>query len=581
MTLTRTLLVLGALFVGLAATLTAWSAPLLHRDSALGPGLTVPAAVSEAESEDPLIVDDEIERARLISNIQDLLSELGLYSGAIDGVAGAATGRAIRLYQNQTKLAIDGLATPALLKHLQTVGQAKRLVKRIARTKGRNIDRARSALSQQTMTRALLARGPLQPANPRRDASGCLSAPTTSCLLDEALESAKAVADQKFRDWALGEIVVAEIKAGFSALAFDTVGRIDDPRLIITGLRNIAQTEAAHGRITESRAMANIIPDPWNQLQAKAAIALAEAKGGDGAAALSTAREVTALSQTLTRPARNAAALSQLAIGLRTAGADAAADLVLEEALAIANGAGTSQSDRESSLSEIAIAVARGGDFDGALAVISDIDEDTLRRPVLLAAAGVLAREGAGGEALEAAAGIQDPRYRSLALSEVAIALVRSGETGRAMDVAKRALAESTRIDKRFGYAKGYAVSRAATALVELGALPRAFDAARKIEDHALRAKTLWLVAAAQSRSGDLDASRTFGSAHAAADAIKSPLDRAWTYCSIAVTSAEAGEANLAREAYAAARKVAATIRSPWARANAFTKLATTLVDLR
>ena len=96
-----------------------------------------------------------------------------------------------------------------------------------------------------------------------------------------------------------------------------------------------------------------------------------------------------------------------------------------------------------------------------------------------------------------------------------------------------------------------------------------------------MRAKSLWLIAAAQARSGDPSAARTFDRARAAADAIKSPLDRAWTYCSIAAVSAEAGEDSLAREAYAAARDLAATIRNPWARANVFTKLATTLAELQ
>lgn len=573
--------ILGATLAGLAVASTAQSAPPFRGDLVSASNLLVPAAVSETERDIDLVVDDEVERERLVAEVQELLTELGLYRGAIDGVAGAGTDRAIRLYQAQTKLPIDGRATRALLKHLQTVGRANRLVRRIARVKGQNIDRARSALARQSKTRDLLSRERLQPANPLRDASGCLAAPTTGCLLEEALESAKGVVDRKFRDWALGDIVVAQIKAGFAALAFDTVGRIDDPRLIITGLRNIAQTEAARGRLSESRAMADIIPDPWNQLQAKAAIALAEAKSGDAAAALLTAREVAALSQTLKRPTRSAAALSQLAIGLRKARAHMAADLVLEEALEITNRRHMTRVDRENSLSEIAIAVAEGGDLDGALEVIAGIEKDALRRPVLLAAAGVFAREGAGGQALETAAEIRDARYRSVALSEVAIALVRSGETGRARDIAERALDDSTEIDARFGYAKGYAVSRVATALVELGALPRAFDAARKIEDHALRAKSLWLVAAAQARSGDPNAARTFSRAHAAADAIKSPLDRAWTYCSIAVASAKVGEDGLAREAYAAAREVAATIRSPWARANVFTKLATTLVELQ
>ncbi len=325
--------------------------------------------------------------------------------------------------------------------------------------------------------------------------------------------------------------------------------------------------------------MADIIPDPWNQLQAMASLALAQANAGDDDA-LSTAREVAVLSQTLNRPARSATALSQLAIGLRKAGAGAAADLVLDEALEIANGGRMTRADRRNSLSEIATAVAEGGDFDGAMEVIAGIHEDALRRPVLLAAAGVFARAGAGGRALETAAEISDARYRSVALSEVAITLVRSGSAGHAQDIAERALDESAEIAAHFAYAKGYAVSRAASALVELGELTRASEAAGKIKDHSLRAKSLWLIAIAQARSGDRSAARTFDRAHAAVDAIKSSLDRAWTYCSIAAASAKAGEDALAREAYAAARDLAAAIRSPWARANVFTKLATTLAEL-
>ena len=573
-------LLVGAL-AGLGIASTGLSASPVRKYPVSVSILLMPAAVSEPESSSAFIVDDEVQRERIVAEIQDLLSELGLYSGAIDGVAGAGTERAIRLYQAQTKLPIDGRATAALLKHLQTVGQATRLVKRIERVKVQNIDRARSALARQEKTRDLINGERLQPANPLRDASGCLAGPTPSCLLDEALESAKGVADRKFRDWALGDIVVAQIKAGLAALAFDTVGRIDDPRLVITGLRNIALMEAARGRLPESRAMAEIIPDPWNQLQAKAAIALAEAKAGDHAASLSTAREVATLSQSLSRPTRSAAALSRLAIGLRKARAHMAADLVLKEALEMTTRGRMTRVDRENSLSEIAVAMAQGGDLDGALEVMADIEKDSLRRPVLLAVAGVLAREGASGRALETVAEISDPRYRSIALSDVAIAIFRTGGTGHARDIAEQALEDSAEIDARHGYAKGYAVSRVTTAFVEFGALTRAFDAARKIEDHALRAKSLWLVAAAQAQSGDLNAARSFSGARAAADAIKSPLDRAWTYCSIAVASAKSGDEGLAREAYAAARDVAATIRSPWARANAFTKLATTLVDLQ
>ena len=42
---------------------------------------------------------------------------------------------------------------------------------------------------------------------------------SSRCLLEEASESAKAVARGEMRDWALGEILAAQAKTGFTAEA--------------------------------------------------------------------------------------------------------------------------------------------------------------------------------------------------------------------------------------------------------------------------------------------------------------------------------------------------------------------------
>ena len=558
----------------------AQSAAFAGAPDAVPPPSYVLAAASGVGESDDLVVDDEIQRQRLIIGVQEILTELGIYHGALDGIAGAVTARAIRIYQGQTKLPIDGRASTALLKHLQTVGQANRLVRRIASVKERNIVQARAALGRRSETRALLRRSTAESADPTRDVSGCLATPSAACLLGEALESAKAVADRRFRDWAFGDIVVAQIKADLPELAFDTVGRIDDPRLIITGLRNIAQIEADRGHLPESRAMADLIPEPRGQLRAKISIAQAEADAGDADAALLTARDIAILSRRLDRPAQTVAALGQLATGLRKAGASVAADLLLEEALEMVTQRRMSATDRQSGLSHVAVAVAEGGDLDRARALIESVDTAALRRPVLLATAGVLARGGDGGGALRTAGEIRDARYRSVALSEIAIALANSGNAGEARRITDRALRDITVIDKRFTYAKGYAASRATAALLELGDFSNALDAARTIAEPALRAKALWRVAAAQARNGD-EASETFSLAHDAVADITSALDRAWTYSSIASASAEAGDHALARQAFNSARDIAAAITSPWARANAFTKLASTLLEIQ
>ncbi len=54
-----------------------------------------------------------------VADIQALLQRIGLYGGSIDGLYGPQTQAAIRTYQQQNGLLVDGVASPALLTHLQ------------------------------------------------------------------------------------------------------------------------------------------------------------------------------------------------------------------------------------------------------------------------------------------------------------------------------------------------------------------------------------------------------------------------------------------------------------------------------
>ena len=80
------------------------------------------------------------------------------------------------------------------------------------------------------------------------------------CLLSEALESAKAIGKAELRDWALGEILIAEARAGLGERAMETTSRINDPRLVMVALRDIAEAQAAGGNPEEALAAADIIP---------------------------------------------------------------------------------------------------------------------------------------------------------------------------------------------------------------------------------------------------------------------------------------------------------------------------------
>ena len=58
-------------------------------------------------------------RGEEVRKIQQRLSELGLYSGSVDGIYGAGTEKAVRAFQKRKGLTVDGVAGPATLKALE------------------------------------------------------------------------------------------------------------------------------------------------------------------------------------------------------------------------------------------------------------------------------------------------------------------------------------------------------------------------------------------------------------------------------------------------------------------------------
>jgi peptidoglycan hydrolase-like protein with peptidoglycan-binding domain len=57
-----------------------------------------------------------------VRDLQSALRSLGYYSGPVDGIAGPKTSSAIRSYQRQNGLIVDGRASPELLNHIRQRG---------------------------------------------------------------------------------------------------------------------------------------------------------------------------------------------------------------------------------------------------------------------------------------------------------------------------------------------------------------------------------------------------------------------------------------------------------------------------
>ncbi len=95
------------------------------------PTMLVLAAVEDRDGANLDFPPDAVRLSALVSRIQDVLAELGLYTGPSDGRVSPATDRAIRIYESQVNLAVTGRPTRELLDHLETVGRANKLLVRL------------------------------------------------------------------------------------------------------------------------------------------------------------------------------------------------------------------------------------------------------------------------------------------------------------------------------------------------------------------------------------------------------------------------------------------------------------------
>lgn len=302
----------------------------------------------------------------LVRKIQSALAELGFYGGPTNGVLNPATETAIPMFQERTEMEVTGVPSLEWLDWLRFTGEVKQLQARLLEARETQITSARQALMRQGVTRDLVGKKSVAPADATRDSSGCIADPSVACLLEEAIESAKGIHQPQFRDWVLGGILVTQARAGFSDDALASLRLIEDPRLIIVGLRNIARAPAEAGRLAESRTLVQTIPLSWSPAETLATVATIELQTGATEAACVSVDAVLKLSTEATEPRRRIATLRVLASDLFASGDRVCASAVIDRAHAIARTA-SDDSRRESLLSEIA----------GALADIDRLSEAT------------------------------------------------------------------------------------------------------------------------------------------------------------------------------------------------------------
>jgi hypothetical protein len=521
----------------------------------------------------------------LVLRVQKVLQKIGLYRGPLDGLIGPQTLKAVRAYQKIRGLKPNNRITSDLAEQLETEDKVDALLNRLKNAKAESIEAARQALLTQKATQGLI-KGVKEPevADPTRDAAHCFLSPTPNCLLAEAAEASKAIFKPELRDWALGELLVAQAKLGLAGDAMHTVRRIADPRLIMVALRNIAQAQASEGRNEEAAYAAKIIPNIVRRAEAFAAISRIQATRSKGAATKNIAK-LLLLTSSIADPLKRAnlygkSAVIQNRIGNKIGAKET---LILAEKLALGL---TETKQRETALGYIATAWAEIGDVNRAFSVLDDMGQQNERTPALISAATAQAKAGDSHLALETAQEIDSLRYKSVVLAKIAATQGALEKSSDALEILEQA--RNAAIDIKKPFAKDYAVSRIALTQSWVGYIRKQSDElsaaanfANTIKDKRLRAETLWTIAGQFRRLTGSDQTNQISTlAESATNKIKSQLSRAWMFSDLSLSYLSHGETATAWQTWRRGLKISKRIENAWGRTRALGKLATALITL-
>ena len=528
----------------------------------------------------------------LVLRAQQALSKLGLYLGEEDGRLTKETRAAIKIYQRTNGLEEDGQATPSTIGKLEYAVGVRKLMKQLELARAESINDARSKLLSHPATRDLIKSDGPGVADPTRDPSLCFESPTALCLLNEAQESAKAIPRAELRDWAYGEILITEARAGLGHRAMETAALIKDPRLVMVALRDIAEAQSAAGRPEDAAAAARIIPDPSKKSAALAAIAEIQLRRNDLKDAKETADKLIGSLFDIEDPLKEVAHRTRAAVILAQAGERQRAEQELKLSERKARTL-TRSSSRSAGMRHVASALADMAETTRALDMLDSVSSPADRTPVLMTAAEAQARAGDAAAALATASSIESVRYRAIALGRIALAQAAKGRTEDADTTLQTALAAVDRIERP--YAQSFAISRIAIAMTQihdisnaadidisgrLQAVRKAIDIAERINDRKLKAHTLWLITAQQRAIGDEEWVKTEAMAEDATNEVIGALSRVWMYTELSEGHAIEGNNDAAWRAFDHGIAIAKDIENAWSRSRTMAKLAATLIRL-
>ena len=506
--------------------------------------------------------------APILREIQQILTDLNLYAGPIDGRHSARLKNAIQEFEKRYGRIGNGPALSETLNRMTSVHTALRLRDTLANVRRRGIEDATRALRRSPETRDLIDDDmPAESAGaaaPSHNAGLCLDEPTVECLLNQAQASLAAVERDYYRDWALREIIVAEARSGQFGSVRARIRQLGDPRLILVALREYAEALAAHELFDKALETAESIPDEENKIRALAKIAVSLARQGDAPRTRALVRQVFTALEADTGMSGRVAIATALASGLADAGDLAHARDAVALAQRLASPA-TVRLVQRVELGMITGALAETGQYREAMNVLAELVQDEPSPAITMSAS-----------AVSKAAVAEAERYRVTTLCSLAVVQAKLGNR----DAASAILAEAERAagKVRRGYPAVFARARIAEAWAAAGD----FDAAERItaalRHPILKARSYWNVAEARAAAGDAaEAGRLAGQALAETENIPSVFDRAIVLGDSAMAQAKAGRTPQARALFQKALVLGDSIEDAWWRSRAFAHLARTL----
>lgn len=533
-------------------------------------GLDRPSAEPEVYT-----LDNPVKRA------QDLLKQLDLYKGKVDGVRTPALDNAISAYQKFYNLPQSTTISEDLIAHLENIGRVRLLIGRLDLVRKQKQDSARQALLSDPRTRQLLDQKDTEVADPTRDVSQCFAAPNATCLLKEAVESSRAVYEDDLRDWALGEILAAQVASGLSAQAMETAGRIKDSRLIIAALTNIAKTHAKEGQIPEALSGLNLIPLAHRRLSVLLDVAETYKDAGNH----------EALRALINRILAGALSVEDIEerLSLQLKAAELVASIDKQRALTLLRDATAtieqdlSDQPKASLLRQTAATMAKAGHPDQALEAMEALSNDDTRIPILMAVARAFLDQNDVKKAQKAIDRIPSARYRSIILCDLAHSYWKTKQRTRALQTLEEA--QTLSADIKLPFAQNYAYAQItatlSTIVEESGDLiiaKQAYQTLGKISDDRLKARAFWrLNTIARQHHLHLSENDLNGETDQAIKEIKSQFSKAWILGDLAESHFNNGETEQAQKALKLGLQTVQNLKNPWARSRALAKFGVVL----